>query len=133
MASEFYATFLHEKVILAINEVVEDLNEAIFQDDQDSKHRTQITMDVVYDLFEERIESNHGDAKFADVWSIENVWRIMKEKTRGKTFENLDSLVGLVNSESQKIILKQCEAMIDNIPKRLAKVTQLNGNQVYEH
>ncbi|CAF3967442.1 unnamed protein product [Rotaria sordida] len=115
------------------NDKLEDLNEAIFQDDQDSKHRTQITMDVVYDLFEERIESNHGDAKFADVWSIENVWRIMKEKTRGKTFENLDSLVGLVNSESQKIILKQCEAMIDNIPKRLAKVTQLNGNQVYEH
>ncbi|CAF1042250.1 unnamed protein product [Rotaria sordida] len=133
MASEFYATFLHEKVILAINEVVEDLNEAIFQDDQDSKHRTQITMDVVYDLFEERIQSNDGDAKFAEVWPIENVWRIMKEKTRGKTFENLDSLVGLVNSESQKIILKQCEAMIDNIPKRLAKVTQLNGNQVYEH
>ncbi len=51
-------------------------------------------MDVVYDLFEERIESNDEDAKFADVWSIENIWRIMKEKIRGKTLENLDSLVG---------------------------------------
>ena len=46
----------------------------------------------------------------------------MKEKTRGKTFENLDSLVGFVNSEWRKITLEQCEAMIDNIPKRFAKV-----------
>jgi hypothetical protein len=57
----------------------------------------------------------------------------MKEKTRGKTFENLDSLVGFVDSKWRKITLEQCEAMIDNIPKRLANVVQLNGKQVYEH
>jgi hypothetical protein len=51
-------------------------------------------MDVVYDLFEERIKPNDEDAKFADVWSIVNIWGIMKEKIRGKTLENLDSLVG---------------------------------------
>ncbi|CAF3056725.1 unnamed protein product [Rotaria socialis] len=133
MTGELYAIYLCEKAIPAINEVVEDLDEAIFQDDQDSKHRTQVAMDVVYDLFEERIEPNDGDAKFADVWPIENIWGIMREKTRGKTLENLDSLIGFVNSEWRKITLEQCEAMIDNIPKRLANVVQLNGNQVYEH
>jgi hypothetical protein len=30
-------------------------------------------MDVIYDHFEERIEPNDGDAKFADVWPIENI------------------------------------------------------------
>jgi hypothetical protein len=49
------------------------MDEVIFQDDQDSKHRTQVAMDVVYDLFEERIEPNDGDAKFTDVWPIENI------------------------------------------------------------
>ncbi|CAF4808444.1 unnamed protein product, partial [Rotaria socialis] len=50
MTGELYAIYLREKAIPAINEVVEDLDEAIFQDDQDSKHRTQVAMDVVYDL-----------------------------------------------------------------------------------
>ncbi len=71
--------------------------------------------------------------RFMCKWPIENIWGIMKEKTRGKTFENLDSLVGFVNSEWRKITLEQRGAMIDNIPKRLAKMVQLNGNQVYEH
>ncbi len=51
----------------------------------------------------------------------------------GKTFENLDTLVGFVNLEWRKITLEQWEAMLDNIPERLAKVVQLNGNQVHEH
>ncbi|CAF4805874.1 unnamed protein product, partial [Rotaria sp. Silwood2] len=46
----------------------------------------------------------------------------MKEKTRAKKFENLDALVEHVSSEWQKIAPEQYEAMIDNIPKRLAKV-----------
>ncbi|CAF4681983.1 unnamed protein product, partial [Rotaria sp. Silwood2] len=67
MTGELYARFLREEAIPAINEVVQNLDEAIFQDDQGSKHRTQVAMDVVYDLFEERIEPNDGDDKFADV------------------------------------------------------------------
>ncbi len=53
-------------------------------------------MDVIYDHFEERIEPNDGDAKFADVWPIENIWEIMKGKIRGKRFENLDPLVDFI-------------------------------------
>ncbi|CAF1533787.1 unnamed protein product [Adineta steineri] len=67
MTGELYARFLDEEAIPAITEVVEDLNEFIFQDDQDSKHRTKVAMNVISDCFEERIESNDGDAKFADV------------------------------------------------------------------
>ncbi|CAF1042510.1 unnamed protein product [Rotaria sordida] len=67
MTGDLYAKFLREEAISTINEVVENLNEVIFQDDQDSKHRTKIGMDVVNDFFEERIEPNNRDAKFADV------------------------------------------------------------------
>ena len=52
-------------------------------------------MDVVNDYFEERIELSDGGAKFADVWFIESICRMMKEKT----FENLDSLVDFINLE----------------------------------
>ncbi|CAF1504227.1 unnamed protein product [Rotaria sordida] len=133
MATEFYAKFLREKAIPAINEAVENLDEVIIQDDQESKHKMQVTMGVVYDLFEGRIEADDGDAKFADVWPTENIWEIRKQKIRGKTFKNFDSLVNFVNLGWQKITLEQCEAMIDNIPKRVAKMVQLNGNQVYEY
>ena len=133
MTGELYARFLDEEGVPAIAEVVEDLNEFIFQDDQDSKHRTKVAMNVIYDRFEERIEPNDGDAKFADVWPIENVWGILKEKTRGQTFDNLDSLVDFINSEWRKITPEQCEAMIDKIPKRLTQVIRLNGNQVHKN
>ncbi|CAF1071853.1 unnamed protein product [Rotaria sordida] len=81
---ELSARFLREEAIPAINEVVQNLDR---------------TMDVVYDLFEERIELNDEDAKFADVWPIENIWGIMKEKRRGKIFENLDALIDFVSAE----------------------------------
>jgi hypothetical protein len=44
------------------------------------------------------IQSNDEDATFADVPTIENIWGIMKERTRGRTFENLVSLVRFVVS-----------------------------------
>jgi hypothetical protein len=65
--TELYARFLREEVIPAINEVFQNVDEVIFQDDQDSKQRTQTAMDVIYDSFEDRVEPNDGDAKFADV------------------------------------------------------------------
>ena len=74
------------------------------------------------------IKPNDGDAKFSDVWPIENIWGIMKEKTRGKTFENLDSLVGFVNSEWRKITLEQCEAVIDNMH---GEETLYNYNNIF--
>jgi hypothetical protein len=108
MTSELYARFLSEEAIRAINAVVQNWDEVIFQDHQRSKHRTQVAMEVVYDLFEERIEPNDGDAKFANVWSIANTWGIMKEKTRAQKFEILGALVGFI-------------------------IIQINRNQVYEH
>ena len=51
-----------------------------------------LVMDVVNNIFEGEIEPSNGDVKFADVWPIENIWMIIREKTRRKTFETLDSL-----------------------------------------
>ncbi|CAF1189010.1 unnamed protein product [Rotaria sordida] len=47
-----------------------------------------IKKEIVDSLFDERIESKIGDAKLADIWPIENVWRAIKGKLRGQQFDN---------------------------------------------
>ncbi|CAF1447184.1 unnamed protein product [Didymodactylos carnosus] len=94
MTGELYARFLDEEGVPAIAEAVEDLK---------------------------RFEPNDEDAKFSDVWPIESVWGIPKEKTQAQTFDNLDSLADFINLEWCKITPEQCEAMIDKIPKRLVR------------
>ena len=60
-------------------------------------------MHVVNDFFEGRIEISDGNAKFADMWLIENIWGMMKEKT----IENLDSLVDLNGEKLHLTNVKQ--------------------------
>ena len=55
-------------------------------------------MDVVNHFLEGRIKSSVDDTKFADLYSIENIWAVMKEKTR-KTFENRDYINDFINCE----------------------------------
>ncbi len=56
-------------------------------------------MNVIYNYFEERIEPNVRNAELADLWPIEIIFGIMKEKCGGKKFENLASLVRFASSE----------------------------------
>ncbi|CAF3984004.1 unnamed protein product [Rotaria sp. Silwood1] len=64
-----FTKWLHQKqfqeVAPVINKVFENTDVTpIFQDDQDNKHRTTLVKSTVADLFDERIESKIGDAKF---------------------------------------------------------------------
>ena len=133
MTGERYAKFLRERVIPTVQEVVDDLSTVIWQDDQDTKQRTRVALDTVNEFFDERIEPGEFDAKFADVYPIENVWGILREKVRGKTFPTTQDLVECVNEEWVKITTKQCKHMISKIPIRLKKVIKNKGDQVYEH
>ncbi|CAF4580342.1 unnamed protein product [Rotaria sp. Silwood1] len=85
LTSQLYAKFLTEKAAPAIKTVFRKCRlNPIFHDDQDQKQRTILVRDTVAALFSERIEPADGNAKFADVWRIENVWGALKEKLRGK-------------------------------------------------
>ncbi|CAF3142886.1 unnamed protein product [Rotaria sp. Silwood2] len=85
LTSQLYAKFLTEKAAPAIKTVFRKCKlNPIFHDDQDQKQRTILVRDTVAALFSEHIEPADGDAKFADVWRIENVWGALKEKLRGK-------------------------------------------------
>lgn len=133
MTGEHYAKFLREKVFPAVKKVVGNLNNVIWQDDQDKKQRTKVATDTVNEYFEERIEPEDGDAKLADVYPIENVWGMLKEKVRGITFDGPDDLIKMVNKEWKTIDVDKCKEMMEKIPQRLLKVIQNEGNQIYEH
>lgn len=131
MNGERYAKFLREVAIPAVAEVVGDIEgeDVYWQDDQDTKQRTAVATDTVNEFFVNRVERD-CDGKFADVWPIENVWGILKEKVRGKTFANSDELIESINEEWQNITVTTCKSMIDKIPSRLKKVIDAQGEQV---
>ena len=123
MTGHLYAEFLRDKAIPAVRKVVgDDFDNVFWQDDQNSKHRTQEAMDVINEFFQQRVEPEFGDAKLADVWAIENVIGMLKEKIRGVTFKTEQSLLNRVNKEWKKITLQQCQSMMDKIPTILLKV-----------
>ena len=132
LTGNLYAQFLKEKAIPEVKKVFGiSFSDAIWQDDQDKKQRMQIVLDVIKENFSERIETEDGDAKFADCWPIENVWVMLKEKMRGIDFCDEDSLIQCVNKEWKNITLKQCQRMMNKIPERLLKVIKNNGAQIH--
>jgi hypothetical protein len=132
MNNQIYEKFLREKAFPEIKKVVGDLNGFIFQDDQDGKQRTQNVMNAVKEFFQERIEPEDGDAKLADCWPIENVWGILREKTRCISFQNDKALIKSVNKEWKNVSVSQCQRMIQKIPERLGNLIKNNGDQVYD-
>ena len=95
--------------------------------------KTKIAVDTIDKFFNERILPHDGDAKFADVWPIENIWGAIKEKIRGKEFKSETQLIREINKQWQWFTPAKCKQMMEKIPERLRKVINNKGNQVYEH
>jgi hypothetical protein len=81
------------------------------------------------------IESNQWIAmqNLADVWPIENVWGILKEKLQGCEYKNIEDLKTEIKKEWRKFNLSVCQRMIDKIPARLKTVIDEDGNQIKKH
>ncbi len=102
----------------------------LFQDDADTKHRTKCVLETIDKLFIDRILHEEDDAKFADVWPIEKLLGISKEKVRGEQFSNFEQLKTRVNKEWKKTTPNDCKRMIDDIPKKLSDVIKNGGEQI---
>ena len=61
---------------------------AIFQDDGASIHIAEISLGAVRDTFETRVNPTLQAPKMADIWPIENVWGIIKDKVAKKPCQN---------------------------------------------
>lgn len=127
--AEFIRTMVAEKAAAELG----DLKNIIFQDDRDRKQRTRVALDAVKHVFINRIQPTDCDAKLADVWPIENVWGILKEKLQGREYKNIEDLKTEIKKEWRKFNVSVCQRMIDKIPTRLKKVIDEDGNQIKKH
>ncbi len=92
-----------------------------------------MALDAVKDVFVNRIEPTNRGAKLADVWSIENVWGILKEKLRGREYKNIEDLKTEIKKEWKKFNVSVCQRMIDKIPARLKMFIDEDSNQLKKH
>ena len=132
LTGAYYTQFIETQASPAIKRFFEQRDEEpIFQDDQDRKQRTQQVLTKVSELFQERIVPQDGDAKFADVWPIENVWGAIKTKLTGKSFASKRALITAINKAWRTFTPETCSKMMAKIPKRLYMVIKKQGEQVY--
>ncbi|CAF1428620.1 unnamed protein product [Rotaria sordida] len=129
MNDHLYAKFIKEVGHPEIQKVCG--RDLIFQDDADSEQRTKIVLRTGDKLSNDRILPEAGDAKFASVWLIENIWRILKEKIQGEQFSSFEQLKMRLNKEWKKINCDDCKKLIDKIPNRLGEVIKNGGEQIH--
>ena len=70
---------------------------------------------------------------FADVWPIEKVWWILKEKVRGEQFSTSEKLKTVGNKDWKKKTSNDCKHMIDDIPNKLGDVIESGEEQICTH
>ncbi len=56
------------------------------------EQKTKIVLWAMNELFKNEVLSQVGDAKIADLWSIESVWGILREKLPRRQFSSLEQL-----------------------------------------
>ncbi|CAF3884187.1 unnamed protein product, partial [Rotaria sp. Silwood1] len=130
---ERYAKFIRTILAQIAAKELGDLQNVIFQHDQERKQRTKVALNAVKRVFINRIEPKDCAAKLADVWLIENVWDILKEKLRGREYSDIAELKNDIKKEWKKTIVSLCQRIIDKIPARLKLVIDQDGNQIQEH
>ncbi|CAF1078752.1 unnamed protein product [Rotaria sordida] len=124
---ERYAKFIRTIVAEKAAEEFSDLRNVIFQDDQDRKQRMQVSLDAVKHVFTNRIGPRNCATKLSDVWGA------LKEKLRGREYNDIEQLKNDIKKEWNKFSVLLCQKMMDNIPARLKSVIDQGGNQLRGH
>ena len=132
--NRIYADFIKKTFAQRLRrDLNDDLSEYIWQDDGDKKHRTRHVLETLKGVFSQRIDVQHQADKMADVWVIENVWGIIAEKLRGKTFSDMASLKRSIRKSWREIDQEMCTKMMTSIPSRLKAVIRRKGEQIHKN
>jgi hypothetical protein len=118
-----YIKLIEQELKPHIDMIFPDVN-AIWQDDNDSKHRSYYALNKIDELFYERIEANEEASKMADIWGY------IKEKIEEHEVENLVILKERIVQIWNTITPQMCSKLIDSIPKRLQCVIDKYGYSI---
>ena len=100
---DMYAHMVTEYAVPAVNKLYGQ--RAVWQDDPASIHRTENALKAC-SAFKHRIPHDEQASKMADVWTIENVWAIVKERVKAKEPKN--------KAELKKVITKMWKEIHNN-------------------
>ena len=115
----------------AVQELYPEGN-AYWQDDPATIHRCEAALTAVSESFDLRLDFTKQCPKFSDVWPIENVWGVVKERVAKQKCENLTQLKREITRvwreiDSDKALLGK---LMKSIPKRCKAVIQARGDQI---
>ena len=113
-----YADLVRDYIGPAVNELYPD-GSAVWQDDPATIYRCQVALSAV-EVFAQRLDHKKQYPKFSDVWPIENVWGIVKERVAKKKCETLGALINEITKtwkeiNDDKALLAR---FMSSIPKR---------------
>jgi hypothetical protein len=125
--------FLYVKLVkqlkVHIDQLYDDID-VIWQDDGDSKHRSQYALEQIDEIFDNRINPEEQSDKMADVWPIENIWSYIKEKLKGEEIQDISILKKKIMKIWRTITPKTCSNLINSIPRRLQCLINKKGFQI---
>ena len=110
-----------------------NLDEYIWEDDCDAKHRTKHVLEQLKTVFKQRMDPTRQCSKLADVYPIENVWAILYEKARGEEFHSVEDMKQYLRKIWVEIDAEICDKMMQSIPKRLGAVIRNKGEQITKY
>ena len=104
----------------------------MWQDDPATIHRFADALAAVQESFNFRVPHDKQSAKMADVWPIENVWAIVKDKVKESEPVNKEALRKVIikcwrEINADKSLLAR---LMFSIPRRLQAVISNDGNQI---
>ena len=86
-----YADLVRDYAAPAVKELYPD-GSAIWQDDPATIHHCRVALEAVDGEFQKRLDHTKQCPKFSNIWPIEGMWGIIKERVDRKKCENLASL-----------------------------------------
>ena len=124
-----YAHMITTIAVPAVKQVYGD--RAVWQDDPATIHRTPAALEAC-SAFKHRIPHEQQAPKMADIWPIENVWAILKQKVMEKEPKSKEDLKKVITRVWKEIDQDKelCRSLIRSIPRRLKAVIVLDGSQV---
>ena len=126
-----YSDLINKYAAPAVDSLYPD-GSAFWQDDPATIHRCEAALTAVSEAFAKRLDHMKQCPKFSDVWPIENIWGIIKERVAKKKCENLNQLKREITRvwrdlDNDKLLHAR---LMKSIPDRCRAVVASHGAQI---
>jgi transposase len=123
MDSKVYQKILDNEFRPSVNRLFEK-REYIFQQDNDSKHKSKSTMEYIQD---HGLPLMNWPAQSPDLNPIENLWSILDARCKNRKPKTVEMLFEDLEKEWMGLDLQLLENLVDSMPQRLAAVIKAKG------